>query len=227
MFSQKKYPFVLLFFAFLSFSCNKGISPLEGIEKPSSLFQFPVTVHGGDPTGSWVPAPGGNALEFRLADPSQIQGLVDTLMLKTSFLGRLMIQPDTTFVLQAVMRVKPVPVVGGVTLDISEIGDTLMEVGRYERPAPGVLILHYPVKTFHLDTLGFTAGDDSLMLVTKTATFPYPGFETIQYYIVMHLRRSSGAPAPAVLNTAPFGELLWRGHPEPPRRFGRATGRGE
>jgi len=197
----KKFAAGILLLALIATSCNKGISPLEGLEKPPSQFQFPIEVAGGDPTGIWVPAPGSDALEFRLVDPSQIQGLVDTLILKTTFLARLTIRPDTTFVLQALLVVKPIPVVGGITLNINEFGDTLAVTGRYERPAPHVLILHYPVKTFPLDTLGFSASGDTLMLVTKPATFPYPGFENIQYFMVLHMRRSKGTPAAVLRKT--------------------------
>jgi|Deesub1362B_J571_1020462.scaffolds.fasta_scaffold06818_3 hypothetical protein len=190
--------FRLLLFAgvLLLSSCNGGVAPLEQ-ESESFHFEFPVPVHGGDPTGVWVPIPR-NALEFRLADPEQIAGMVDTLILRTWLLCQITINPDSTFGFQALLRVKPVPIISGIALNIAEISDTVLAHGHYRRPAPYVLIFPLETETFPLDTLGFSAGDDTLTLVTQVATFPYPGFDSVEYYMILRLRRARNGRIAAV-----------------------------
>jgi len=173
----------------ISMSCNKGLAPTEVKELPASELQFASQVTGGDLTGEWVPRQE-NALEARLVDPSQLKGLVDTLYLETQLSGSIEFRSDYSFDIDLIIQIEPIIKVGNMTLTIPPFTDSLKESGTYEQNWSNMIVLPLQRGLFKVDTLGYTANNDTLFMVTLPTTFPFPGFDYIQYYLIFHFERA-------------------------------------
>ncbi len=182
--------YLWLWILLLFLGCNGGLAPIEEPETPSFQFNFPVETKGGNPQGVWDPA-SRNPLEVRLVDPDQIKGLVDSLRMQNTFFGRVIINADSSYRFAALLIVKPIPYLNGIPINVPAFSDTINATGKYEQPVDNVLIFSLHPHTFPLDTLGYTATADSLILVTQPAAFSYPGFNEIKYYMILRLRRKS------------------------------------
>jgi len=86
--------------------------------------------------------------------------------------------------------------------------DTLDEIGEYQQPWSSVIIVPIQPKTFKIDTLGLTVSQDSLTLVTRASSFPFPGFDYIKYYLIFRFQRSR--PLTVVRNPDKADPYLWR-----------------
>lgn len=166
-------------------SCNKGATPTENEQLPAAELNFAREVSGGELTGTWVPR-AENSLEANLADPSQIAGLVDSLGLAASVTGSVKFNADKSFEWSTIVQVTPTIKMGGMVIPMSPFADTLNESGVYQQPWDEAIVLPLHPKTFKIDTVGYTAGQDSLMMITLSGGFPYPGFDFVKYYLVFH-----------------------------------------
>lgn len=169
--------------------CNKGLTPTEVVELPNSDLEFAIEPLGGDPTGEWIPQ-AENPLQANLVDPSQLSGLVDTLILQSSITGKLVLENDKSFEFKAEIGITPTIKVGTLVIPMPTFADTLDEAGEYQQPWSNAIVLPLQPKTFKIDTLGFTVSQDSLTLITLASSFPFPGFDYIQYYLIFRFQRS-------------------------------------
>ena len=67
--------------------------------------------------------------------------------------------------------------------------DTLDDSGIYEQYWSNVIVMPLHPKTLKIDTLGFTVNQDSLTLVTLPGKFSFPGFGTVEYYLIFRFQR--------------------------------------
>ncbi len=185
---HRKLVFLILLIVLLV-GCNKGLAPTEIVALPSSDLEFAIEPHGGNPAGEWIPQDE-NPLQAELVDPGQLGGLVDTLILQSYVKGKLILSEDHRFEIDIELGITPTVKIGTLVIPIPTFADTLVETGEYEQPWSNVLILPLQPKTFKIDTLGFTVAHDSLTLVTLASSFPFPGIDDIQYYLIFRFQRS-------------------------------------
>ncbi len=164
-------------------NCNKGVAPTETKQLPETELTFARDVAGGELTGTWVPRPT-NSLEANLADPSQIAGMVDSLGLAASVTGSVKFNADKSFECNTIIQVTPKIKIGSLVVPMSPFADTLRESGVYQQPWKEVIILPLHPTIFKIDTVGYTASQDSLTMVTLATAFP--GFNFVKYYLVFH-----------------------------------------
>lgn len=170
----------------ISTSCNKGAAPTETKQIPVTELNFAREISGGELTGTWVPR-AEQSLEANLADPSQIEGMVDSLGLAAAVTGSVKFYADKSFDWNTIIQVTPKVKIGDMVIPISPFADTLNESGVYQQPWDEAIVLPLHPKTFKIDTVGYTASQDSLMMITLSGAFPYPGFDFVKYYLVFHL----------------------------------------
>ncbi|MDZ7373115.1 MAG: hypothetical protein ONB23_04010 [candidate division KSB1 bacterium] len=181
----------------LFLGCERGLSPTAP-EKGLPTAHFPVQPLGGDFTGLWVPA---REKPFRVGfvDSSQIVALVDSLVLETKLAGVFLFDPYGHYRIDAVLSITPKVYIGFFRqpLVLPPVPDTLKGEGTYLNfESNSMLVLKGLVtRSFRLDTLGYTVrfrpdGTRVLELVSLPNTFPYPGFEWIEFYFVFRLEES-------------------------------------
>jgi hypothetical protein len=176
----------------LILSCNKGLEP-TGVEQPPIVLDFPVTPQGGNPVGNWISASESPA-EVTLLNPEKIPPVVDSLILKTQLAGSFIISLDKSYDIDAQLEIAPYVYLMGSPnpLVIDPIVDTLKGSGRYEILEDQALVFDFGETIFQLDTLGFTAREDTLWLISLPNIFPYPGFGDIKFFFIFNLTRTSG-----------------------------------
>lgn len=136
-----------------------GVFLLVGVAWGSVLDELPV-VSGGDPTGRWG---GGNVSVDVYSDSLLLVG-VDDLSLTILASGQLEFEIDGGYSLAYVLQIDVSLTVLGAPLQVS-VRDTVEEVGTYEVDGSELRL----VSVSSVDTLGFSAADDSL-----TITRPVP-----------------------------------------------------
>ncbi|MDZ7332621.1 MAG: hypothetical protein ONB13_01425 [candidate division KSB1 bacterium] len=174
---------LMLCCSILVFNCNKGAAPTEVKQKSVTELGFARQISGGDLSGTWRPrevVP----LEACLADPSQIAGMVDSLGLAAAVTGSVTFKSDKSFQWNTIISIIPTIKLGNTIMTMPAFADTLSESGAYQQPWEEAIVVPLHPKTFKIDTLGFTASSDTLMLVTLPA--PFPGFGFVKYYLVFH-----------------------------------------
>jgi len=133
-------------------------------------------------------------------DSSQIAALVDSLILETELQGTFLFDPFGNYRIDATLSITPWVYVAlfREPLVLESVRDTLSGSGTFENfPESGTMVLHgLHTRSFRLDTLGYTVtfradGSRELQLVSLPNTFPYPGFEWIEFYFVFRLEESS------------------------------------
>ena len=186
--------FVLGVFVMLAvvLACNKGLHPVEPPSTPALDLSFPIEVYGGNPCGVWVPALQ-NPLEVHLVNPDQFGNVRFELLSQVS--GQFVFDERDTFKIQGTIKITPQVYIGGVPVKFPsfEVEDTFNDSGLYEQPQGNVLILPLKDHTFQLDTLGYTAAGDSLILVNLPHAFYYKREMKVEYYMIFHLVRSSSS----------------------------------
>ncbi len=175
---------VMLCCSILVTNCNKGAAPTEVKQKPISELGFARQVSGGNLSGTWRPRTV-NPLEACLADPSQIAGMVDSLGLAATLDGHVTFNADKSFEWNTTIAIAPTIKLGDMVMPMPAFADTLNESGSFQQPWEEAIVVPLHPKTFKIDTLGYTASSDTLMLVTLPA--PFPGFSFVKYYLVFHL----------------------------------------
>ncbi len=180
---MRSYFIVLVFVSLVAVSCNKGAAPTEVKQKPIAELGFMRQVSGGELSGTWQPRAMAS-LEACLADPSQIAGMVDSLGLAATVTGSVKFNPDKSFQWNTIIQITPTIKIGSMVMPMAPFADTLNEAGTYLQPWDEAIVVPLHPKTFKIDTLGFTASADSLMLVTLPG--PFPGFSFVKYYLVFH-----------------------------------------
>ncbi len=180
---MRSYWVMLLCLSLLTINCNKGAAPTEVKPKPISELGFARQVSGGELSGNWQPR-SITPVEACLADPSQIAGMVDSLGLAASLTGNVQFNPDKSFQWNTIIQITPTIKLSGVIMPLPPFADTLNESGSYQQPWEQAIVVPLHPKTFKIDTLGYTASSDSLMMVTLPA--PFPGFSFVEYYLVFH-----------------------------------------
>jgi len=173
-------------------ACNKGLHPVEPPSTPALDLSFPIEVYGGNPCGVWVPALQ-NPLEVHLVNPDQFGNVRFELLSQVS--GQFVFDERDTFKIQGTIKITPQVYIGGVPVKFPsfEVEDTFNDSGLYEQPQGNVLILPLKDHTFQLDTLGYTAAGDSLILVNLPHAFYYKREMKVEYYMIFHLVRSSSS----------------------------------
>ena len=180
---MRTYLILLACLSILIANCNKGAAPTETKQLPAAELNFAREVSGGELTGTWVPR-AVNSLEANLADPSQIAGMVDSLGLAASVAGSVKFNADRSFAWNTIIQVTPTIKMGSMVIPMPPSADTLNESGVYQQPWEEAIVMPLHPTTFKIDTLGYTASTDSLMMVTLSA--PFPGFNFVKYYLVFH-----------------------------------------
>ena len=171
-------------------ACNKGLHPVEPPSTPALDLSFPIEVYGGNPCGVWVPALQ-NPLEVHLVNPDQFENVRFELLSEVS--GQFVFDERDTFKIQSTIKITPQVYFGEVPVKFPPFEDTFNDSGLYEQPQGNVLILPLKDHTFQLDTLGYTAAGDSLILVNLPHTFDYKTGMKVEYYMIFHLVRSSSS----------------------------------
>ena len=182
---MRTYLILLACLSILIANCNKGAAPTETKQLPAAELNFAREVSSGELTGTWVPQ-AEKSLEANLADPSQIAGMVDSLGLAASVAGSVKFNADKSFAWNTIIQVTPTIKMGGMVIPMSPFADTLNESGVYQQPWDEAIVLPLHPTTFKIDTVGYTASTDSLMMVTLSGAFPYPGFNFVKYYLIFH-----------------------------------------
>lgn len=174
---------LMLCCSILVFNCNKGAAPTEVKQKSVTELGFARKIAGGDPSGTWQPR-AVIPLEACLADPSQIAGMVDSLGLAAAVTGNVTFKSDKSFQWNTIISITPTIKIGNMIMPMTPFADTLNEAGFYQQPWEEAIVVPLHPKTFKIDTLGYTASSDTLMLITLPA--PFPGFSFVKYYLVFH-----------------------------------------
>lgn len=172
----------LIFSVLLIAACNKGLTPYETI-------YFPITPEGGDPVGTWVPDTL-NPVDVEILD-EEIISFLDSLVIDTELDGEFFLSYAGVCSVYALMTMNALAYLPGSTSPITHsIFDTIYGEGAYE--VIDDVVLHLPIQStnFQLDTLGFTARQNNLDLITLPNTFDYMGIMEIPLYFVFHLIRS-------------------------------------
>lgn len=181
---MRSFIVVMLCYSILIMNCNEGAAPTEVKQKPISELGFARQISGGNLIGTWRPR-AINPLEACLADPSQIAGMVDSLGLDATFSGQVTFKADKSFEWNTTISIAPTIKFGATIMPMQPFADTLNESGSFQQPWEEAIVVPLHPKTFKIDTLGYTASSDTLMLVTLPA--PFPGFGFVKYYLVFHL----------------------------------------
>lgn len=178
---------ILLLLPLIFAYCNKGLSPTGIKSLPESEINFPIEVLGGNLMGAWQPIDD-QALEAGLVNPEALSGMVDSLVLNSLLNGSVIFEQGNKMTFDSLLiQIYPDVYVGGVKIPISPFVEFIDTTITYEQPWKNVIIA--PVKTMMLkiDTLGYTANEDSLELITKPSGFP--GFEFAEYYLHFKFKR--------------------------------------
>lgn len=192
--------------------CEKGLSPTR-YEPVSPAVHFPLRPLGGDFVGQWVLA---KDRPFRVGfvDSSQIRALVDSLVLETQLRGTFQFDPYGNYRIDATLSITPKVYIGFFRqpLVLPPVPDTLRGEGTYHNYESNCMLVldGLTTRAFSLDTLGYTVrfrpdGCRVLELISVPNTFPYPGFEWIQFYFVFRLeeKKSSGLALGKISSTRP------------------------
>jgi hypothetical protein len=171
-------------FVFLMTACNNGLTPPE---QPPFTNDFPIQPQGGNPVGDWIPDPVNPVTVTILGDP-QILALVDSLIIHTELNGIFSFSVAGICSVQALLTLTPLAYIPGAQDPFSiTIDDTISGTGAYQVIEDKILQL--PIKSTHfkLDTLGFTATQNRIDLISLPNIFRYEGNIQIPIFFVFHL----------------------------------------
>ena len=182
------YLLIFIFIFILLSACDKGLSPSENELIP---LNFPQEPQGGNPIGNWSPS-GTNPVMVTILDYEQIPDMVDSLIINTTLEGYFELEVANTCSIEVIMTLNPQVYLQGSSIPLTlSIADTISGNGPYRIIDDIILNLPVTSTSFQLDTLGFTAVQDSLDLISLPNMFNYQQIIEFPIYFVFHLTRSS------------------------------------
>ncbi|MFH1942345.1 MAG: hypothetical protein ABIL68_09595 [bacterium] len=171
-------------FIFLITACNKGLTPPE---QPLFTNGFPIQPQGGNPVGDWIPDPV-NPVTLTILDESQIPAVVDSLIIDTELDGAFSFSVAGVCSVQALLTLKPSVYLLGTPIPFTiTINDTISGKGPFRVAEDIILVLPVRSTHFNFDTLGFTASQNRIDLISLPNIFDYEGIIQIPVFFVFHL----------------------------------------
>lgn len=175
--------FVASIVCILSISCDQGLAPPELNE---DSLDFPVELHGGNPVGLWVPDQN-EPVEVFLYEEFP----VDSVVFVSEMEGTFNFEYTGHCSVDATLSIRPLIYNQGVELPLNiVISDTLFGMGRWEMIKEDVMGAPVESSVLNVDTLGFSAHQSTLDLVSLPTSFVFENTIHLDFYCIVHLVRN-------------------------------------
>ncbi len=175
--------FVASAFCILSIHCDQGLAPPES---DFDALDFPVTLHGGNPVGSWIPD-SNQPIEVFLYEEFP----VDSVIFLSEMEGIFRFEHTGHCSVDAALSIRPLIYNLGAALPLNiVIVDTLFGNGRWEMIEDFAMGAPIESSVLNVDTLGFSAHQTTLDLVSLPTTFVFENTIHLDFYCVVHLIRN-------------------------------------